>query len=193
MRNVSYLLIGLSAVLLSLGSCINDDEDFEGIEVGDRLPAFSLPVDIADESDWRFSASPWIADKQSMEGKINIIVFFNTACKDCRNELPVLQQLYDMIKADDAYCMMCISREEPEEEVKNYWKNNYLTLPFCAQNDRQVYSLFAASVIPRVYITDKNGVVTHIFTDSPVAELSDLLKAINSYKVDFQSAIDLYQ
>ena len=40
-------------------------------------------------------------------------------------------------------------------------------MPYSAQSDRNVYSLFAQSRIPRVYICSKGGKIEAVFTDEP--------------------------
>lgn len=54
-----------------------------------------------------------------------------------------------------------------------------ITLPYSAQTDRTVYSLFASSIIPRIYIVSPSLVITHSFTDNPLASYEALMGAIN--------------
>ena len=38
-------------------------------------------------------------------------------------------------------------------------------MPYSAQPDRKVYSLFASSIIPRIYAVDENLTIMDAFTD----------------------------
>ena len=72
---------------ISLSACITEDEEMENgnnLEVGDRIPSFSVMMNDGSR----------VEDKDLL-GKVSLIVFFNTACKDCQQELPVLQRFYE--------------------------------------------------------------------------------------------------
>ena len=73
---------------MAMVSCISDgdDSDTGSIELvaGDKLPVFSVTM-----NDGR------VVTHESLRGKVSFIVFFNTGCKDCRRELPVIQQIYE--------------------------------------------------------------------------------------------------
>ena len=61
---------------------------------------------------------------------------------------------------------LCVSRAEGATSVQKFWTENALTLPYSAQETKDVYSLFATSTIPRVYVSDVSGVVRKCFTES---------------------------
>lgn len=158
----------MASLLLLLGSCIAEDEPVAGNElaVGDRIPDFSVAMNNGER----------ISDDDLL-GKVSLIVFFNTGCKDCQQELPVVQQFYDSFPQ---YPLLCISREETESSVERYWNQASLTMPYSAQTDRTVYQLFARTVIPRIYIIDQTGVIRFIFTDNPLAAYTDLVGAVEA-------------
>jgi thiol-disulfide isomerase/thioredoxin len=96
---------------------------------------------------------------------ISVIMFFTTSCPDCRQTLPLIQTLYDEYASKEVRFVL-ISRQEGRESIERYWRENGLTLPYSAQNDRVVYELFAQTRVPRVYIC-KDGIIKAIFTDQP--------------------------
>lgn len=154
-------------LLLLCTSCINEKEPSSAndIAVGDRLPQFEVTLN-----------DGTTVSTKDLEGKKSVIVFFNTLCGDCRDELPVLQQAYE--EAGSEAVFICISREEGKEAVQKFWDENSLTLPYSAQETRDVYNLFASNVIPRLYIADKDLVVTHVFTDNPIATKEEIINGI---------------
>lgn len=153
-------------LLLLLSSCITEDEPTAGNElvVGDKIPSFSVVMDNGE-----------MVGSEDLFGKVSLIVFFNTSCKDCQQELPVVQQFYESFPQ---YPLLCISREETEASVARYWKQTSLTIPYSAQADRTVYQLFARQIIPRIYVVDKAGIIRYIFTDSPLATYTDLVGVV---------------
>lgn len=143
--------------LICLTSCFTDDDDLseavEGVEVGDALPDFT--VTLSDGA----QVSP-----STLSGKVSVIVFFNTTCKDCQRELPLVQRVYE--DEGDEVNFVCISREQSAVDVAAYWGAQSLTLPYSAQTDRSVYNLFASATIPRVYVTDADGIVRSVFVEA---------------------------
>lgn len=159
----------LLGLLSSLSACINETEVVEegwiDLKAGDVVPAFSVRLDNGE-----------IVTNQTMTGKPSLIVFFHTGCGDCRNELPVVQRIYDIYASQ--VNMVCISRAEKEPDIALYWEKNGFTLPYSAQEDRTVYYQFAKSGIPRIYIVDGSLVIRNVFTDDPLARYEDIKKAI---------------
>lgn len=140
----------LLALVALFASCIHDadDEWVEHVVVGGRLPAFSVLLDDGTRYD-------------STVPGASVIVFFNTACADCRRELPLLDARY---KAGDfeGRRVVCISRAEETASVAAFWREHAMTLPYSAQADRRIFDLFASAGIPRIYETDEHGVVVSI-------------------------------
>ena len=148
--------------MLAVSACIRDKIP-EGAELGpgDRLPEFSVILD--DGS---------VVSTGDLSGKVSVIVFFHTGCPDCQAELPVIQRIYDEFSPEAA--VLCISREEDASDIAEYWAENGLTLPYSAQKDRTVYSLFARMGAPRVYVSSGDLVIHSVYDDSPVATYEDL-------------------
>lgn len=132
------------ATLLATG-CSEEDQAWS-LGPGDSVPPFS--VEMSDGT---------TATERDLEGEIGYVVFFSTRCPDCRAELPHVQELWE--RSGGAYPVILISREEGEESVRDHWKRNGLTMPFSAQEDRRVYSLFASSGIPRTYVCSHGRIV----------------------------------
>lgn len=152
----------LAALMLAVSACIRDKIP-EGAELGpgDRLPEFSVILD--DGS---------VVSTGDLSGKVSVIVFFHTGCPDCQAELPVIQRIHDEFSPEAA--VLCISREEDASDIAEYWADNGLTLPYSAQKDRTVYSLFARMGVPRVYVSSGDLVIHSVYDDSSVATYEDL-------------------
>lgn len=163
-KSFGFMLLGC----IFITSCIDDDAEEGNIQLkaGDALPSFSIKMNDGQT-----------VTNESLKGKPSVIVFFNTGCKDCQQELPVLQHVFE---AYPQINWACISREEKEESIKTFWTEQGLTLPYSAQEDRVVYYLFAKSGIPQVFIVDRNAIIRRVFSDSPLATYDDLVKAIEA-------------
>lgn len=152
--------------------CIDgDDNGYKDFELGrgDALPNFSIVNNLSDT-----------ITTSDFKGKIGIIVFFNTSCPDCRAELPVVQRVYERYASDSDYLFICISRDEAAESVSFFWEKNALTMPYSAQSSKSVFNKFASHTVPRIFISDRRGVVAASFDDNPIASETDLLSSIRS-------------
>lgn len=152
-----YIALMLLCLLMTGCSSIEDDHEVtERVNVGDRVPSFSVEM-VKDGERIMFSTSHLTGE--------TVIVFFNTTCPDCQRDLPKLNQYYLKHKADEGFQMVAISRAEDEDAVAAYWKDNGLQIPYSAQNDKRIYELFASSIIPRIYFVSAQGIVTRVFIE----------------------------
>ena len=160
-------------VLAVLSSCISDDSDKDSqganLVVGDSLPTFQVTMN--DGSTIRTS---------DLLGGVSVVVLFSVDCGDCRMELPEVQRLWNL---QLGVPIVLIARENTEEVIRSFWQQAQLTMSYSPQSDRKVYLLFASSRIPRIYISDAQGVIRFSHADDamPTAEqLADEIKAINN-------------
>lgn len=174
-RTPSYIqLLFLLFVLTMQTACQQEEDDNNGItekvNVGDAIPDFIL----TDADGKTVSAS-------SLSGQVYILSFFDTGCRDCQKEFPVLQQIYDKYKSD--VVLLNVPRSQSANEISQYWQASGLSMPVYIPKDKDLYYKFASRGIPRCYIVDSKGVVQAVFTDAPIADygtldaiLQDLLK-----------------
>ena len=153
------------AICLS-SSCIKEKQTGADLVTGDRIPDFTVTM----------NDGTTVSGAQFREG-ISCIVFFTTLCPDCQQTLPHLQRIYDEFLPQGVKFAL-ISREEGAESIQKYWTSKGYTMPFSAQTDRDIYELFAATRVPRVYIC-RDGIIKSVFTDSPTPSYEDLAAAID--------------
>ncbi len=164
----------LITIAIGLSSCTESEyheveDSSTHISVGDSLPHFSV----------NDNSGNCVSDK-TLRGKVAIIVFFNTDCPDCQKELPVINIVYKAYQNNTNTAFIAISREEMTNDVDAFWKDHAITIPYSAHNDRSVYNLFASSVIPRIYIANKKGIVTFISSDQNMPDDATLTDAIKN-------------
>lgn len=159
-------LLILFSFLGVITACIREDKVAD-VKVGDSLPKFEVVMN-----------DGTVVSDASLKGNVSVVMFFHTSCPDCQQALPVVQTIYEEY-ARKGVVFTLISRECSKEEVMAFWEEKGLNLPYSAQNDREIYSLFASSRIPRIYISDESGIVRYIFTDDPVPSFSDLQSSLD--------------
>jgi len=162
MRTFKTFLYTLLLLLTIVGcdSVIDDkaDEVNEYVKVGDHVPTFSVATVRADGTTSTFST-------ETLTGE-TVIVLFNTSCGDCQRDLPLLNNYYLEHRNEPGFQMVAISREEEAESVAAYWQANNLSIPYSAQTDRNIYDLFASSIIPRIYFCNAEGIVTKVCVET---------------------------
>ena len=182
-----FLLWFLAALLMTAcGGCSATDDKVDGDEVieadslvvGDKLPEFK--VTMSDGSMVRTA---------DLLGKPSVVVLFSIDCMDCRHQLPQIQRLWDMNQADSLIPgqripIVLIARECTEEDIEPFWKFSEFSMPYSPQPDRKVYSRFAPSRIPRIYISDASATIRVAYADTgmPTAEtLAEDISRLNEF------------
>ena len=148
------------AVCASCSTITKDKDIIEKVKVGDLVPLFTVTMTYPETTNPQQDQTTRQWSTMHLKGQ-TVIVFFNTSCKDCQRDLPLLNQYYLEHKDEQDFQMVAISREEDWESVAAYWAANGLVIPYSPQDDRRIYSLFATSIIPRIYFCTDN-VVTRV-------------------------------
>lgn len=154
------------AVLISV-SCIKEGQTGSDLAVGDSVPDFMVTM----------NDGTTVTGELLCKG-VSCIMFFTTACPDCRQTLPHMQKVYDEY-VSQGVSFALISRQEGAESISKFWQEQGFTMPYSAQDDRKVYEQFAMTRVPRVYIC-RHGVIKSIFTDSPNPAYEDISSALDS-------------
>ncbi len=158
-------------LLMLTMACVEEDSSADAsiVKVGDELPNFSV-----------YTSDSIHVSRDSLVGHRSVVVFFNTSCADCRKELPCVDSLYRALSTSDDFRLVCIARNEETPSIEQFWDEHNLEMPYSPQNDRRVYNLFARSIIPRIYISSKDGVVRFVYGDSFMPSFNQLLTMLNS-------------
>ena len=145
----------------------------EKVRVGDSLPEFRV-TDLV--------GGNWTGDGLAHSGKVVVILFFNPGCEDCRKEMPRLSSAYNHLEevyGEEHIQFIGIGRESNETQTMEFVQKFGVRFPMCPQKDRKVFELFATLSIPRIYITDTEGIVRYIHNDNPLATEEDIIKEIS--------------
>ena len=169
MKKVIVLSLIMSSFLFITGCGGNDEEVEPGnVQVGDALPNFSVTLN-----------NGTLVNKKSLEGKISLTLFFSITCPDCQALFPSIERIYEEYKDNGKFFFLAISRAEGATMVGEFMKEKGYTFPYSPQETRDVYSLFAPSIVPRVYISNSDCIVEEIFIDNPLATYEELKDTID--------------
>ncbi len=79
---LSCRVISIAAFMILLSACISEKEPEYTPLVGSPLPSFSVPL-----------SDGTMVSPETLRGKRVLIEFFNTACGDCRESFPVIEEV----------------------------------------------------------------------------------------------------
>ncbi len=139
------------------------------VHKGDKVPAFSF-----------LDETGTMQHMASYRGKTVMLVFFATWCGPCRKELQALHNhVLPPYKGNKNFEVLIFGREHSQEEVSKFKNDHNYFMPFYADPDRKIYSLFATSYIPRCFIIDPEGTVLFTsvgFSEAIETEMRSTLK-----------------
>lgn len=160
----SCLLFFLSACMFF--SCVKEEENGSGFELkkGDSLPDFTI------------SNSKESVSTSDLQNKTSLIIFFSTTCGDCRQALPDIQELYDTYRENPSVRILLIARGQTEAEVQESFGKAGYTMEFFADPEQKIYSLFAGSIIPRLFLAGKDGKIN--LTQTEYVNREEVVNAI---------------
>ena len=182
----AIFICGLTVTTLTAcGGCSAIDDEADGDEVmdadslvvGDQLPAFEVTMN--DGS---------VVRTADLKGQPSVVVLFSVDCPDCRHELPEVQKLWDRSRQGELtgngkpLPIVLIARKNTVEDIEPFWKFSEFTMPYSPQPDRKVYSRFAPSRIPRIYISDASATIRVAYADTGMPTAETLTKEISRLK-----------
>jgi peroxiredoxin len=149
--------------------------------VGDLAPDFALLDVKANEA----------VSLSSLRGKPVLINFWGTWCPPCREEMPIIQTLYEKYAGQVEIVGISMGPRDYPEQVISYIEQYGYTWTFLHDPDMTVMSSYAVQGIPASYFIDKDGVIRSITVGGAPATLleSELLKAITQAPVPVETAI----
>jgi thiol-disulfide isomerase/thioredoxin len=90
------------------------------------------------------------------KGKIVFLNFWASWCQACRDEMPLMEKLYNKLKKMD-FAMLAVSLPEPVSVVKDFFAEYKLSFMALLDPEEKARSLFGVTTIPTTFILDKEG------------------------------------
>lgn len=95
----------------------------------------------------------------SLKGKVVLVNFWATWCPPCREEIPSMVKLNQIMQGKN-FQMLAISIDEGgEQAVQEFFRQNGVTLPALLDNDGSVSRRYGTTGVPETFIVDGKGTI----------------------------------
>ncbi len=157
-----------AAVAVHSQHFLPQDEIVSYTKVGQQMPSFSVTT--LDGTQLK------IAD---LKGKVVIVNFWATWCPPCLVEMPRLEkEVWRKYKTSTDFVMIAIAREQSEQEIAGFKKENSFSFPMAADPKREAYRLFGSGGIPRSYVVGTDGQILYQSVGYNPAEFDQMKKVV---------------
>jgi peroxiredoxin len=120
------------------------------LDAGARLPEIGL-TDLSGKR----------VDVASLKGKVVLVDFWATWCAPCKQEMPVLERLYQKYK-DRGFTVVGVSVDQESTNVGSFLKQLKVSFPIVHDKVHEVANRFHPPRMPSSYVVDRNGVVRYV-------------------------------
>jgi peroxiredoxin len=141
------LLFALAASLVSLLLVFFSlVQAAEQAKLNASAPDFSLP-DLAGKE----------LSLSALKSKVVILTFWSIYCQPCRQEMPMMDTLYQKYRNEGLEVIGVNIDRDPLESIQNFVKENHLSFPILLDRERKVMRTYRAHFLPSTFLVDRSG------------------------------------
>jgi peroxiredoxin len=119
---------------------------------GTPAPLFSLQ-DLSGKT-WNLSA---------LRGSVVMINFWATWCRPCREEMPSIDALNEIMRERDDFVILEVLYQDTPEKAAEFMKKNGYGLTVVVDSDEQAAESYGITGIPETFVIDKKGILRRNF------------------------------
>lgn len=114
-----------------------------------------------------------------LKGQVVLINFWASWCGPCREEMPVLEQLYKKYKPA-GFMLLGVNVEPKSADAEGFLKSTPVSFPILFDTDSKVSRLYEVSGMPSTVILDRTGKVRYVHHGYRPGEEGEYLDQIRS-------------
>lgn len=96
-----------------------------------------------------------------LRGQVVMVNFWASWCGPCRQEMPLLEQLYKKYQPM-GFTLLGVSVDENTDDATKFLKGVDVSFPILFDNESEVSGLYRVDAMPTTVIIDRNGKVRNI-------------------------------
>jgi len=155
--------VSLAAVLLA--ACV----PAAAAAVGQPAPAFTLPL--------RGGSAPLGLD--ALRGQVVMVNFWASWCGPCREEFPLLDQMYRKYKPL-GFTMLGVNVEPDSKDAEGFIAKTPVTFPIVFDRDSTVSKLYGVAGMPSTVLIDRHGVLRWVHRGYKSGDANEYLDQIRA-------------
>jgi peroxiredoxin len=148
MRSISALKTPVLGLMLCLALPLASTA--AAIAPGAAAPEFQLPA--------AAGSAVGLAD---LKGQVVLLNFWASWCGPCRQEMPLLDQLYRKYRAA-GFTLLGVNVEPKSDDAASFLKSTPVSFPILFDRDSKVSKLYEVSGMPSTVILDRKGNVRYV-------------------------------
>lgn len=149
MNAIKFVTLSRLIAALMLGACLAPYATAEVIQ--GKAPDFTLK-----------SQSGNNLKLSELRGKVVMINFWASWCGPCRQEMPLLDQLYQHYRSLD-FTILGVNVEENPDAAKSLLKDLPVTFPILFDSANTVSKLYKVKGMPSTIIVDRDGNMRYMY------------------------------
>lgn len=138
------------------------------LDAGKQVPAIGL----ADLSGKRI-------DEAALAGKVVIVDFWASWCGPCKEEMPVLERLYQKHRKD-GLVVVGVSVDRDVANIREFLKRVRVSFPIVHDVAHDVADRFEPTKMPTSYVVDRKGVVRFVHGGFRAEDAAKLAREVES-------------
>jgi thiol-disulfide isomerase/thioredoxin len=138
------------------------------VAAGAPAAAFQLPAAVGDP-----------VSLAGLKGQVVLINFWASWCGPCRQEMPILDQLYKKYKAA-GFTLLGVNVEPKSGDAISFLKATPVSFPILFDTQSRVSNLYEVSGMPSTVIVDRKGNVRYVHHGYKPGDESQYLDQIRS-------------
>jgi peroxiredoxin len=156
----SIIALALAAIAPTAGAAGD-------IAPGASAPGFNLP-----------SSGGQVA-LDGLKGQVVLINFWASWCGPCREEMPILEQLYHKYQAA-GFTLLGVNVEPKSADAAKFLRATPVSFPILFDTDSKVSKLYSVADMPSTVIVDRNGRVRYIHHGYHAGDENEYIDQIRS-------------
>lgn len=169
-----HRILSASAALLAIcctaQSCISepgeDSDQSTIVAIGDEAPDFT--VEMTDSRQITLS---------DLRGSVVMLYFWSADCPMCQEEMRVVQHaVIDRIAGKQIHYLP-IARDGRRDAIEKFCRDYGCDFAVGLDPDRAIYTLYATSFVPRMFIIDRDGTIRASYVEYDTDQLGEIVSA----------------